>query len=310
MPSLKERATAIADRARARWPLLDHGVRTQQHYSRVGGSNQAGAVTYFAFLSFFPILALAFFAIGYVAEVYPEARADLVRGLESILPGLVGDGDDQISLDAVEHAARAVGILGALGLLYSGLGWLSAMREALETVFEQPPAQQPSFVVGKLRDLATLVVIGVILLVSVALSTLATRFSADLLDLVGLSAGLQPVLTVVGILVAVAADMVLFVTLFALLAHPRLPARALWSGALVGAVGAELLKWLSSYLIAATKSQPAVQAFGIALILLVWINYFSRVVMYAAAWAHTHPEARAEESSGPVSSSEPVSRRP
>ena len=32
--------------------------------------------------------------------------------------------------------------------------------------------------------------------------------------------------------------------------------------------------------------------FGIALILLVWINYFSRVVLYAAAWAWTHPLAR------------------
>ncbi len=27
--------------------------------------------------------------------------------------------------------------------------------------------------------------------------------------------------------------------------------------------------------------------FGVALILLVWINYFSRLVMYAAAWAYT-----------------------
>ena len=27
---------------------------------------------------------------------------------------------------------------------------------------------------------------------------------------------------------------------------------------------------------------------------MVWINYFSRVVMYAAAWAHTSPEARAQ----------------
>ena len=49
------------ERARERWPLLDHGVRTQQHYGRVNGSGLAGSVTYFAFLSFFPILALAFF---------------------------------------------------------------------------------------------------------------------------------------------------------------------------------------------------------------------------------------------------------
>ena len=34
--------------------------------------------------------------------------------------------------------------------------------------------------------------------------------------------------------------------------------------------------------------------FGLALILLVWINYFSRDILYAAAWAWTHPLARAE----------------
>ena len=52
-----------------------------------------------------------------------------------------------------------------------------------------------------------------------------------------------------------------------------------------------------------TQGSPAFQAFGIALILLVWINYFSRVVLYAAAWAHTSPAAREQrlaESSAPV----------
>ena len=46
-----------------------------------------------------------------------------------------------------------------------------------------------------------------------------------------------------------------------------------------------MLKRLSTLLLGATKSSPGVQAFGVALILLVWINYFSRLVMYAAAWA-------------------------
>ena len=54
---------------------MDHLVRMVQHYGNVKGSLQAGAATYFAFLSFFPILALAFFAIGWVAQVYPDARA-------------------------------------------------------------------------------------------------------------------------------------------------------------------------------------------------------------------------------------------
>ena len=90
--------------------------------------------------------------------------------------------------------------------------------------------------------------------------------------------------------------MLLFFAIFTLLARPRLPQRSLWAGALLGAVGAELLKWLSSFLIGFTKEQPAFQAFGIALILLVWINYFSRVVVYAAAWAAAVARPRGAES--------------
>jgi membrane protein len=63
------------------------------------------------------------------------------------------------------------------------------------------------------------------------------------------------------------------------------------SGAVLGAVGFEILKQASTLLIKATEGQPAFQAFGIALILVVWINYTSRVTLYAASWTWTHPLA-------------------
>ena len=129
--------------------------------------------------------------------------------------------------------------------------------------------------------------IGVIMIVSVAISGLVAGFSRELLDLLGLDQGLAPELAVLVVLLGGAADLLLFFAIFTLLVRPRLPNRSLWAGALLGAIGAELLKWLSSFLIGLTKDQPAFQAFGIALILLVWINYFSRVVVYAAAWAFT-----------------------
>ena len=62
----------------------------QQHYGRVNAGSQAGAVTYFAFLSFFPILALAFFVVGYIARYFPDAQSNLVDGIEQVLPGMIG----------------------------------------------------------------------------------------------------------------------------------------------------------------------------------------------------------------------------
>jgi membrane protein len=288
MASPKERLEAL----RRRRPFVDHLLRTQEHYSNVKAGQQAGAVTYFGFLSFFPILALAFAAVGLISGFYPDARDALIDAINEVFPGMIGDDEGQISLDTIESAAGAAVGLGLLGLLYAGLGWLSSLRDALLVVFELPSFEHPSFVFGKLRDLVTLVTVGVVLLLSVGVSGLVGRLSEQILDVFELGPALQWLMWVLAILIGLAASTILFLALFRLLANPHTPKRSLLHGAVLGAIGFEVLKQLSGLLLAATKGQPAFQAFGIALILVVWISYTARVVMYAAAWAHTSPAAR------------------
>ncbi|HWM72983.1 MAG TPA: YihY/virulence factor BrkB family protein [Nocardioides sp.] len=290
MASPKERLEAL----RRHRPFVDHLLRTQEHYGKVKAGQQAGAVTYFGFLSFFPILALAFAAVGLLSGLYPDARDALIDAISEVFPGMIGNGEGQISLETLESAAGAAVGFGLLGLLYAGLGWLSSMRDALLVVFELPSFEQPSFVFGKLRDLVTLITVGLVLLLSVGISGLVGRLSENILDLLGLGLALEPLMWVLAVVVGLLASTVLFLALFRLLANPHTPKRSLLHGALLGAVGFELLKQLSGLLLAATKGQPAFQAFGIALILVVWISYTARVAMYAAAWAHTSPEARAQ----------------
>ena len=286
--NLKDRV----ERVRERRPLIDHVVRTVEHFGNVKGSALAAAVTYFAFLSFFPILALAFAVIGLVSRAYPNADDDLVTAINDVLPGIVG-GQDGLDLATFQDNAPGILSVGLLLALYSGLGWLSGMRTALIEVFEEPEREQPNFVVGKVRDLLALLTLGSVLLVSVAVSGVATKVATPILDFLGLGAGAEPLLWVLALALGLAASTVLFFAFFRLLASPNVPSRSLWSGALLGAIAFELLKQLSTVLLQATREQPAVQAFGIALILVVWINYFSRVVVLAAAWAHTSPAARA-----------------
>lgn len=293
MGSLKARLTGMIKRLRERHPMVDHVVRMQQHYGKAGAAQQAGAVTYFAFLSFFPILALAFFVVGWAAKVYPEAQNDLVKAINSLLPELVGTEDGQISVTAIQDAAGAVGLLGLAGVLYAGLGWLSAMRDALEAVFEEPRTEQPGFLAGKLRDLTSLGAIGVVMLLSIAVAGFVTGFTGLVLGWVGLDNQLDWLVTLIARVIGFGANVLLFFSLFKLLVRPHAPNRSLWHGALLGAIVFEALKAASFLLLASTKGQPAFQAFGIALILVVWMNYFSRVVLYAASWAHTSRASRA-----------------
>ena len=289
MASPKERLEAL----RRRRPFVDHLLRTQEHYGNVKAGQQAGAVTYFGFLSFFPILALAFAAVGLISGLYPDARDALIDAINEVFPGMIGNDEGQISLATIESAAGAAVGIGLVGLLYAGLGWLSSMRDALLVVFELPSYEHPSFVFGKLRDLVTLVTVGLVLMLSVGVSGVVGRLSEDILELLDLGPALQWLMWVLAILIGLAASTLLFLAMFRLLANPHTPKRSLLHGAVLGAIGFEALKQLSGLLLAATKGQPAFQAFGIALILVVWISYTARVAMYAAAWAHTSPAARA-----------------
>jgi membrane protein len=300
MPSFVDRAKGRVAELRQHHPAVDHAVLTQEHYGATNASQQAGAVTYFGFLSVFPVLALGFFVVGWIAKVYPDAQDTLVTSIESMFPGLVGNDPDQLNIEDFENAAATAGVLGLLGLLYAGLGWLSALRDALVTVFVLPAREQPNFVMGKVRDLVTLTIIGAVLLFAVAFTGIVSGFSEDVLGWLGLSTELGWLVTLLTIVLGLLANAVLFFAMFRLLAAPDVPKRAMWSGALLGAVGFEILKQISKYLLQATQNQPAFQVFGLALILLVWINYFSRVILYAASWAWTHPLAREKRVTEPA----------
>ncbi|MGN0062757.1 MAG: YihY/virulence factor BrkB family protein [Nocardioides sp.] len=300
---VRERASQARSRAeelRRKHPRLSRVIATGEQFGAAQATQHAGAVTYFGLLSFFPLLAIAFFAVGYISQAYPDAENTLLSVLNGVLPDVFGPEEDgKIPLSFVQDAGSAVGAIGLVALLYSGLGWLSAMRKAVAACFDESYDEQPGFVVGKLRDLVSMVVLGLVLLVSVAASSLLRAFGEEVLDFLSWSSSLGWVVQVVTWLLGLATSVLLFWAIFRVLARPKVPGRALLQGALVGGVGFELLKWLSGYLLAATREQPAFQAFGIALILLVWINWFARVALFAACWAYTAPEAVSARAADP-----------
>src|SRR5687768_7542216 len=121
--SIVSSAKARLHVVRQRRPFVDHVVRMVEHYGHVKGNALAGAVTFFGFLSFFPILALAFAVVGWITGIYGDATEQMVKAIRSVLPMVVeGEaGSGEISIDAFQEGAGAAAGIGLLGVLYSGL---------------------------------------------------------------------------------------------------------------------------------------------------------------------------------------------
>jgi membrane protein len=228
--------------------------------------------------------------VGYVARDYPSAEDNLVTAIQQIFPGIVTvhGGHNTISMNQIKDAKAAAGILGFVGVLYSGLGWVSGLRQALQGAFQIPPSKKYSFIVGKGVDLAVLAILGLVLVVSVGISGVVKGLTGKLISWIGLSGSPigAPLVWAIGILLGLGASTLLFFVMYRLLGAPDLDAKPLWQGALLGAVGFELLKLLVVNVLGAVGGSPFAPL-AIAITLVVWINYFSRLVMYGAAWAMT-----------------------
>ncbi|RCV49662.1 YihY/virulence factor BrkB family protein [Marinitenerispora sediminis] len=266
-------------------PVLDHLVRAVERYTDRRGDSLAASVTYYAFLSFFPLLALGFSVLGYVAEFNIEARTYLEQAVWETLPGLA----EGLPLDEIARARAGAGALGLLGLLYAGLGSVAALREALHAIWLRDTAAAGNPVLTKLGDAAVTAVLGGALLASVALTGIAQAATGWLLSWFGLDGSLFASITLrgLGLLIAVGMDILIFFVLFARLSGAGRPWGPVWRGALLAAVGFEALKATGALLISGTLSNPVYASFAVLAGLLVWINIVLRFLLFTACWAAT-----------------------
>jgi membrane protein len=301
----KATSTSRADRlrariraARARWAWFDHAVRAYRRNNEVLGSQLAAAVTYFGFLSFFPLLALAFSLIGYISGAYPDAQGAVTRAIEDNFPSLIGPGRGQLNIQDVIDAKAGAGIIGLVGLAYAGLGWLDAVRAALRAVFGTSDLPL-SFVKKKAVDVAVLGGLGLALLVSLAVSSFATSLTSQVLGTVNLDDQFAALalLKVLSVALALVADTVLFAILLGRLSGAHLPWRRVRSASVLGAIGFELLKLVGTFLVSRTTHNPVYATFGVVVGLLIWINLVSQLMMFVAAWGATQPYSDAPEPS-------------
>lgn len=277
---------AVFARVRERRPFLDHLVRAFGRYSADAGDRLAAAVTFYWFLSLFPILLLAISLLGFVYGDSAQQRVqDALGGV--LPPQLV----ETIGLTLTEAKGPA-GVIGLVGTLFSGLGWIEGLRTAIRTVWHQN-VLVGNIVVKKLSDILALVGLFATMAASVVVTGAATSATGAVLEQLGVQESLpaRAFTRVLVLALAIVADTALFLYLFTRLSRVRSPLSKVLRTALFGAVGFEALKVLGGIYVARTTSsgQATYGTFAVVVGLLLFLNLVSRFLLFTAAWGVTAP---------------------
>ncbi len=254
------------------------GYRAFNRFSSAKASLLAAGTTYYMFLAMFALLA---FGYGLAATFGSQQVSDyLTEALGEAFPGLVGTGGiDPAQLKAV---GQATSLIGLVGLLYGGLGAVSAASDSLHLIYGAPKDAR-NFIVAKVRYAGWLVLLSIMILLSFVASSFTSSISTKLASALGLQwDGPTLPLQIGTIVLTLALDFAVVYLILANLGGIR-PARVpLVIGALVGMVLIELLKLLMSTIIAFTVAKPQYGALA-APIGILFVLFLQAMTLYAAA---------------------------
>ena len=290
MSRFTEPVTTTWTGLRRRHAWLDHVARAWTALSEHNGSQYAAAITYFSFLALFPLILLAVAVTGFVLHAHPAAQQSLFDHITKSVPGSFGT-QLHSSIETAIQARAGVGLIGLVGVLITGLGWVANLRTAIDGVWGMPKLKQ-NFFLARLGNLGTLLGLGLGMLVSLGLTVAGTALTDHLLTALDLDhvTGAGTLVRVLGILLAIAGDVVIFWWLLVRLPQAEVPRRAGLRGALLAAVGLEILKVVGTYTIAASAHSPTAGPFAGLLAVLIWIQLVSRYLLYCVAWTSTSDE--------------------
>jgi membrane protein len=290
-----ERLRDVPGRVDARLQPLRATVpyRAWQRYGAVRGNVLAGGIAYFAFFSIFPALAIGFTLFALVLGNDLHLQTQLVRYVnESLGSTVISYHAGQAGVVNVDQLVQpgvltTTGVVGAVTLLFTGLGWVAALRDGIQAVFVA--RSDTNFVVVKLLDLVLFLAAGLAVLASVAVSIAVNVATGQVLDVLGMerSEASSWTVSVLGQLLLVILDAIIFTVLFHRLCGVDVPWADVETGALVAAVGFSLLKLFASELLQTVSRNRFLASFGVIVGLLVWMNLVARLFLLAAAWSAT-----------------------
>jgi YihY family inner membrane protein len=257
------------DRLQRRHRRLGFVIAVVYKYVDDQGGYLAALITYYAFVSLFPLLLLMTTALGVLLAGRPDLQQQVVEATMSQFPVI---GTQLQRPEQLSGGLTAV-VVGIAGALYGGLGVGQAVQNAMDSVWSVPRNNRPDPFRSRVRSLLLLFVLGSAAITATVLS--AAGHATASLGWFG-----KAVVTVV----TIAINAVICLVAFRVTTVRDATYRDVLPGAITAAVIWQLLQWFgASYVAHTVKSTSATNSvFALVLGLLAFLYLISVTLVMCA----------------------------
>jgi membrane protein len=279
----------MAGRRRSKY--FDHFCRAILRYDEVLGGRLAAAIAYYGFFAVFALALIGYSVFGFLIKSNLELFDVVQRFLGQNLPFL--------DVEAILASGRTVGIVGIVGLVFTGIGWVEAIRSSQRLIWRLN--EQPGYIgIRQIVDL--LVMIGILVLLGI--SVFAVYGLESLLEWIA-GGHVSFLRAAVSLILTLGINMLLAAALLVAVPRLRMTARRLAPPVLQVGIGITLLNTVGRSLVGLVERNPAYGLVASAVGVLVYLYVFNQLLLFGAAWAATSPHGRvvdlsADDKTAPV----------
>jgi membrane protein len=238
------------------------------------GPHLAAMLAYYALLSLFPFVFLAASLVSAIGR--PEETSAFLRDLSHVLPGTSAH-DLARFVRSLESNVTEIGIIGGVGLLWSSLGFLSALESGLNVIYGLPNRgflHQKLVVLGLFGSalIGLLVGLTTVFTSQTALSDIAPGLSNYAAWRIG-----------GGLAISTLTTFAFLLLIYRTLPNTELRTRQVLPGAVIGTLLLQVTFEALPIYVRSTGGLPALKVFSGALVLLVWLYVMGNVVLIGGA---------------------------
>jgi YihY family inner membrane protein len=254
--------TERLDAFQRRHPVIGFPIGVIYKFGEDQGPYLAALITYYGFLSLFPLLLLLTSVLGFVLDGRPELQQQILDSTLSQFPVI---GDEIADPQGLQGSIGAI-VIGGLVALYGALGIAQAIQNAMYVTWSVPRNHRPNPIRARLRSLRMIAVAGIAVVATTILSgagSNARTFGAD----VGRWS------TIAAIVLSILVNAAVFVVTFRIFRPDQVRRRDILPGAIVAAVIWQLLQFFGVAFVGnvVKDSGATYGVFALVLGLLAWI---------------------------------------